>query len=114
MVKPRVERTDAFQKQLLKLCRKDRALKDRVVDLLDDLAEDKVSQGNRLGLGSDKHVVLKVRVALGNRGKRSGARIIYLKNPDCLIALFIYSKQDSAPSINKILQACETAMGDYQ
>lgn len=109
MVEPKVEWTDTFQRQLRKLCRKDQVLKDRVIDLLHDLAQDKVVKGNRLGIGSDKHVVFKVRVALGNRGKRSGARVIYLRTSNYLIALFIYSKKDSEPSINKILQACEQA-----
>ena len=32
---PAVEWTDTFQRQLRKLCKKDRALRDRVVDILD-------------------------------------------------------------------------------
>ena len=102
---PAVEWTDTFQRQLRKLCKKDRALRDRVVDLLRDLAQGNVPPGRRMRIGDEEKAVFKVRVSLGNRGKRGGARIIYYSDPEHLIALFIYSKQDSEPPIRDILDA---------
>ena len=86
-----IEWTRRFQKELNKLSKKHRGFKDKVIDTLKDLEEEKIGQGDPLPrIGG--YSAFKVRVPVGNRGKSSGARLIYYKNDDVLWAISIYTK----------------------
>lgn len=87
----KVEWTPKFRSQLVKLSRKHRGLEDQVIDILKDLADGKIPRGDRIS-GVEGRPVFKVRIPLGNRGKRGGARIIYYRGEDRLWALFLYAK----------------------
>ncbi len=90
-----VEWTDKFRSQLKDLAKKHRGLENQVIDTLQALAEDKIAPGNRLTRVSG-HPVYRVRIPVGARGKRGGARIVYYKDQECLWALFLYAKNQQS------------------
>ena len=105
----RVEWTPKFRGQLAKLSKKHRGLEDQVIDFLKDLADEKVRPGDRIS-GVGGRPVFKVRIPLGNRGKRGGARIIYYRDTDRLWALFLYAKGEQGNISDADIQK---ALGDY-
>lgn len=90
-----IEWTRRFQKELNKLSKKYRGFKDRVIDTLKDLAEEKIWEGDRQPRVGG-YSAFKVRIPVGNRGKSGGARLIYYKDDDVLWALSIYTKNSKS------------------
>ena len=89
-----------FGKGLKTLAKKHADIEDEVTRVLDACAEggppDNANQIRNLG----GLPVFKQRLRLGNRGARSGARVIYFCDDKRVVALFVFSKgtqEDIAP-----------------
>ena len=94
MAERRVERTDAFKSNVERLARKHRDFVQTVDKFLDNAARRNVRDGMRIpGLAGAP--VYKVRLPLGGRGKRGGARLIYYCSPDLVLAMYAYAKSDA-------------------
>ena len=91
MEQPKIEWTKKFQTQLNKLSRKNRGIHDKVVDSLTNLAKEEIPDGSRIPRASGLRVY-KMRIPLENRGKSGGARLIYYRDANLILALFIYAK----------------------
>ena len=51
--------------------------------------------GDRIpGTGGHGYLVLKYRLPLDGKGRATGARLIYARNEERVVALFIYAKGD--------------------
>ena len=80
-----------FRKHLDKLARRQPPLRDEVESLLGRIARDPTPHGAKIpGLGGEP--VFKVRLPFGTKGKQSGARLIYYRDEERVVALFLYSK----------------------
>jgi hypothetical protein len=104
-----IHRAAGFEKDLKHLTRKHPELNRRVDDLLNEIATATGAlPGDRIpGLGN--YAVYKDRVAIGNRGKSAGARLIYYCAEQLVIPIAIYAKGDlanlSIPAIKDALEA---------
>ena len=93
MAERRVERTDAFKRNVERLARKHRDFPLTVGKFLKDAARRDVPDGMRIpGLAGAP--VFKVRLPLGGMGKRGGARLIYYCSTDLVLAMYAYAKSD--------------------
>lgn len=82
-----------FRKHLDKLTRRQPLLREQVEGLLGRIARDPTPHGAKIP-GQGGAPVFKVRLPLGTKGKQSGARLIYYRDEERVVALFLYSKGD--------------------
>lgn len=93
VVERRIQYAPGVRNQLKRLDRRQPGLSDRVDALLRTIAGSAPSPGSQIqGLGGKP--VFEVRLPFGGRGKRTGARSIYYRDGECVVALFLYSKGD--------------------
>ena len=94
MAKRRVKRTDVFNSDVERLASKHRGFARTVDEFLKAAARRDVPNAMQIpGLGGAP--VFKVRLPLGDRGKRGGARLIYYCSPDLVLAMYAYAKSDT-------------------
>jgi len=98
-----VKEAKEFKRACKKLYRKHRGLSSRVQATLNNLALDKIPDGNQFP-GFDEEPVYKIRCGTGTIGTRKGARILYYKTNEVLIALYIYLKSDMAGVSDKFIR----------
>ena len=85
--------TPRFKKDLKTVSKKYKNLEPLVSDFFQEVCSNRRNvQGNRIP-GANQPV-FKSRVPLGDKGKRSGARVIYYCDTAKVVALFIYAKND--------------------
>lgn len=95
MVERRIERTGRFESDVEGLDRRHRDFAQAVDEFLKDEAQRDVPSGSKIpGLGGDP--VYKVRLPLGDKGKRGGARLIYYRDSALVLAMYAYAKSDTA------------------
>jgi len=106
-----VEYSDAFKRQLKRLSRRYRRIRQDVQEVIDALLADKTPGEQITGTG---YTLYKVRAKNSDsqRGKSGGYRIIYyLKTKTLCILVAIYSKSDqgdiSAEALNRIVTDTE-------
>ena len=93
MAERRIERTDVFNSDVERLARKHRDFEGTVDEFL-KAARRGAPDGMQIpGLGGAP--VFKVRLPLGDKGKRGGARLIYYCSPDLVLAMYAYAKSDT-------------------
>lgn len=93
VVERRLQYASGFRNQLKRLARRQPGLSDRVDGLLRTIAGSTQPPGSQIQ-GLDGRPVFKVRLPFGGKGKRTGARLIYYRDEECVVALFLYSKGD--------------------
>jgi mRNA-degrading endonuclease RelE of RelBE toxin-antitoxin system len=89
-----IEYGSAFKRQLQRLARRYRHIKEDVEPLINDLSSGETPGDQVIGTG---HTVFKVRVKNSDnqKGKSGGYRVIYyLKTDTCRTLITIYSKSD--------------------
>ena len=94
MAKRRVEHTDVFDSNVARLARKHRDFARTVDEFLKEAARRDVPNAMQIP-GLDGEPVFKVRLPLGDRGKSGGARLIYYRSPDLVLAMYAYAKSDT-------------------
>ena len=98
-----VKEAKEFKRACKKIYRKHRGLSSRVQATLNDLALDRIPDGSRFP-GFDEEPVYKIRCGTGTIGTRKGARILYYKTNEALVALYIYLKSDLASVSDKFIR----------
>ena len=99
----KIEQTAKFERDIKKL-RRHRGLDRKVQEMLNNLATDKIADGDRMprhkGLS-----VFKIRCGTKNMSARKCARIIYYKDASKLIALRVHLKNDKESIPDKEITA---------
>lgn len=86
-----VKYTNEFKSELKKLSRKYPGIQQEIECTLDDLANNRIASGDKIR-NVRGNPVFKIRIRIGNMGKRKGGRIIYYKDDKELYALVLYPK----------------------
>lgn len=100
-----------FSRDLRHLSKKHRGLQETVDHFLEQCATtNNQTLGDRIP-GLDGAPVFKKRLAVGGRGARAGVRVIYYFDEHCVVALFVYAKNEKAgvpvPEIRAALAAAD-------
>lgn len=103
MAQRTIHRSDGFDKDLKKLCKKYRDLEGSLKVVLEAVATSDAPPGKQIP-GLNGAPVYKERVPCGNKGKRGGGRIIYHATPAEAHLLFVYVKNDVEDIPNKVLR----------
>ena len=91
----RCDRTSRFERDLDRLSRKHPGFRATVEQALSLCTSARRAPGDRIpGTGGHGYVVLKFRLPLDGKGRATGARLIYARNEERVVALFIYAKGD--------------------
>jgi hypothetical protein len=108
----RIYQTITFQNEVKRLAKKHRGADLTLVvsKFLETLASSSAPLGDLIP-GLDSAAVFKVRIAGGGMGARGAFRVIYFRDPEFVLALFIYQKgelEDVRPK--EIRTALENAL----
>ena len=102
-----LERSETFIKGIRRLSKKYPSVEDDAENFLRQVCSSGPVQTSKRIPGTGGSV-FKERLGLGNRGRRSGARVIYYCDDSRVLALFVYAKNDKDDvPVPEILEALD-------